>query len=85
MRHAFAFADLQFDKSADPFTTLIRCTSGNAVDNKLISKWARALRYAARHKPAGMRLKAFMKGEGGINQCAAGYASPRRRHRQPHG
>jgi hypothetical protein len=85
LRHAFAFADLRFDKTADPFTAIIRCTSGDAVDNKMISKWARALRYAARRKPAGLRLKAFMKGEGGVNQCAAGYAKRRRGHRQPYG
>jgi hypothetical protein len=85
LRHAFRFADLRFDKNADPFTAVIRCTSGDTIDNKMISKWARALRYAARRKPAGMRLKAFMKEAGGVNECAAGYAIRRRRHRQPHG
>jgi hypothetical protein len=85
LRHAFRFADLRVDKNADPFTAIIRCTSGNAVDNKMISKWARALRYAARRKPREMRLKALMKGEGGINACAAGYANRRRGLRRPHG
>jgi hypothetical protein len=79
---AFRFAGLRVDKNADPFTTIIRCTCGDAADNKMISKWARALRYAARRKPAEIRLKAFMKHEGGVNECAAGYAReslPRRR------
>ncbi len=72
--HAFRFAELRFDKNADLFTAVIRCTCGGGVDNKLISKWARALRYVARRKPAAMQLKAFMKAAGGVNECAAGYA-----------
>ena len=27
-------ANLPFDRNADPFTVVIRCTSGNGVDNK---------------------------------------------------
>jgi hypothetical protein len=70
LRHAFAFADLRLDQSVDPFTAVIRCRCGDAADKKMISKWARALRYAARRKPAEMRLKAFMKEAGGVNECA---------------
>jgi hypothetical protein len=66
----FEFADQPFDKNGDPFTAVIRCTCGGAADNKTISKWARALRYAAIRKPPEMRLKAFMKGAGGVNACA---------------
>jgi hypothetical protein len=69
LRHAFEFASLRFDKSADPFASVIRCTCGGAADNKTISKWSRALRYAAIHKPPEMRLKAFMKQAGGVNEC----------------
>jgi hypothetical protein len=50
----------------------------------MISKWARALRYAAIRKPPEMRLKAFMNAAGGVNACADGYADKRRRHRRPH-
>jgi hypothetical protein len=82
LRHAFRFAKLQFDKNVDPFTAIIRCTCGDAADNKMVSKWARALRYAARRKPAGMRLKAFMKTAGGVNACAARYARLKGRHRR---
>jgi hypothetical protein len=82
LRRAFEFADLSFDKNADPFTVIIRCTCGDAADNKMISKWARALRYVARRKPPETRLKAFMKQAGGVNECAAGYADKRRRHRR---
>jgi hypothetical protein len=84
LRQAFGFAELPFDQSADPFTAVIRCTYGGAADSKMISKWARALRYAAIRKPPEMRLKAFMKQTGGVNDCAAGFADKRRRHRRPH-
>ena len=58
LRHAFKFANLPFDKNANPFNAFIRCTSGDAVDNKMISKWARALpRYVARCKKPQTRLK----------------------------
>jgi hypothetical protein len=50
LRHAFEFADQPFDKSADPFAAVIRCTSDGQADNKIISKWARALRYVAECK-----------------------------------
>ena len=74
LRHAFKFVDQPLDKNADPFTVVIRCTCDGAADNKMISKWARALRYAARCKEPGARLKAFMKGAGGVNACADRYA-----------
>jgi hypothetical protein len=74
VRHAFKFANLPFDRAADPFTAVIRCTYDNTVDSKTISKWARALRYVARSKAPGTRLKTFMKEAGGVNACADLYA-----------
>jgi hypothetical protein len=74
LRHAFEFADLPFNKHADPFSAVIRCTSGNTVDTKMISKWSRALRYASRRKEPDLRLKGVMKEMGGINACADRYA-----------
>jgi hypothetical protein len=74
LRHAFEFAELPFDENANPFTAIIRCTSADNVDSKTISKWARALRYVARYKAPGTRVKAFMKEAGGVNACADGYA-----------
>jgi hypothetical protein len=73
VRRAFKFAGLPVDKAAEPFTAVIRCTSEGKPDNKTISKWARALRYVARVKKPEHRLKAFMKGRGGVNACAALY------------
>ena len=73
LRRAFQFAGLRFDKNADPFAAVIRCTSERDVDNKTISKWARALRYAAHCKRSRTPLKTFMKEMGGINACADRY------------
>jgi hypothetical protein len=74
LQQACKFAKFPFDKNADPFTAVIRCTSNDGVDNKTISKWARALRYVARSKVAPAQLKAFMKELGGVNACADRYA-----------
>ena len=74
LQHAFKFAGLPFDKNADPFAAVIRCTSERNIDNKTISKWARALRYAAQCKKPRMPLKTFVKKMGGINACADRYA-----------
>jgi hypothetical protein len=70
LRRAFQFAGLPVDKHADTFAAVIRCTSERNIDNKTISKWARALRYAAHCKVPRKRLKTFMKKMGGVNSCA---------------
>jgi len=72
IRHAFEFAELPFDKNADPFAVIIRCTCEQQLDRKTISKWSRALRYVAQVKKR-MPLKEFMKGRDGINACASLY------------
>jgi hypothetical protein len=72
MRHAFKFAELPFDKNADPFAVIIRCTCEGELDNKTISKFSRALRFVA-HVKKRKPLKEFMKARGGINACASLY------------
>jgi hypothetical protein len=74
LRRAFEFADQPLDQNADPFTAVIRSTCGDAADNKMISKWARALRYVAKCKKPRAPLKAFMMEAGGVNGCADRYA-----------
>ena len=74
LRRTFEFADLPLDKHAEPFAAVIRCTSGNTVDAKMVSKWARALRYAAHSRVHSTRLRRFMKEAGGVNACASLYA-----------
>ena len=79
LRHAFKFAEPPFERNADPFTAVIRCTCADLADNKAISKWARALGYVARCKEPAVRLKTFMKKAGGVNACASLYARRCRR------
>ena len=74
MRRACKFAGLPVDMNADPFAVLIRCTCENSLDRKTVSKWSRALRYAARSKKPRVRLIPFMRKRGGITGCAALYA-----------
>jgi len=74
LRQAFKVAGLPFDKNADPFAAVIRCTCEGRVDNKTISKWSRALRYVAYCEVPSASLKAFMKEAGGINASAARFA-----------
>jgi hypothetical protein len=74
VRRAYQFAGLSFDKDADPFAAVIRCTSERNVDSKTISKWARALRYVVYYKKPRIPLKRFVKEMGGINACAERYA-----------
>jgi hypothetical protein len=56
----------------EPFAVLIRCTSTpDKVDGKTRSKWSRVLRVTEAFKGQDTSIKAFIKGEGGINKCAA--------------
>jgi hypothetical protein len=71
---AFKFAGLPVDRNADVFAVVIRATCDGEADNKTISKWSRALRYAARVKKPHHPLTTFMKNRGGVNGCAEQYA-----------
>jgi hypothetical protein len=82
LRRAAEFSRLPLEYNADPFAAVIRCTSEDAVDNKTVSKWARALRYVAHRKEPPTRLKTFMKEVGGVNACADRYAKYLRRSRR---
>jgi hypothetical protein len=64
----------------------IRCTADPAkADKRTRSKWSRALRYAAAHKPDSEPLDRLIRRKGGINACAgrffryAGRIKPTRR------
>jgi hypothetical protein len=75
VRRAFKFAGVvPADMTADPFAVVIRCTCERSLDSKTISKWSRALRFAARFKKPRVRLRDFIKARGGINDCARLFA-----------
>ena len=71
-----------FDQE-EPFAAIIRCTADPAkVDKRTRSKWSRALRYALAYKLTSEPLDQFIKRKGGINECAAKFATHLRRCRQ---
>jgi hypothetical protein len=71
-----------FDQE-EPFAAIIRSTADPAkVDKRNRSKWSRALRYALAYKLTSELLDQFIKRKGGINSCAAKFASHLRRSRQ---
>ena len=56
----------------EPLAVVVRCTSApDKVDAKTRSEWSRALRVAEAFKARDTTLKGFVKGQGGINKCAA--------------
>jgi hypothetical protein len=65
-------------KKGEAFAVVIYCVAPN-VDDKLRSKWARVLRFAALTKPSNEPLRVFIKRKGGINECASRYAEYVRR------
>jgi hypothetical protein len=67
-------------REPEPFAAVILCTAGN-IDDRMRSKWSRALRYAAAHKDSYEPLCDFIKRKGGINKCAMRFA--RRLGRNP--
>lgn len=65
----------------DPFGALIFCTSDpEKVDRRSRSKYARALRHAARYKSPSKSLEIFITERGGINECAERYSQRLGRH-----
>ena len=66
----------------EPFAAIIACTSSRKqVDNKLRSKWTRALLFAAEAKSSAEPLARFIRGHGGLNEAAAEYARRLGRHK----
>ena len=55
-------------RNREPFGVVIFCTSD--ADSKTRSKWVRAVRFAERSIPDAENLAKFIKGRGGINECA---------------
>jgi hypothetical protein len=44
------------------------------LDKRMISKWSRVLRFAAKYKDPSEPLNEFLKRNGGLNACAGRYA-----------
>jgi hypothetical protein len=66
---------IPFDNE-DPFAAIIRCIADPAkVDKRTRSKWSLVLRRALEQKIPSEPLVRFIKRKGGINSCAAKFAS----------
>ena len=64
----------------EPFAAIILCTADRKkVDKRTRSKWSRVPRYSAEYKSHSEPLAAFVRRKGGINKCAARFASLGRR------
>jgi hypothetical protein len=69
-------------RQPEPFAAVIFCTSdADKVDDRMRSKWSRALRFAAECKSPDESLRVFIKRKGGINECAARFARQLGRYR----
>jgi hypothetical protein len=74
-RRALRLQRLAVSDREGPFAAIIRCTADPAkADKRTRSKWSRALRYAAVHKPDSELLARFIRRKGGINACAGRFS-----------
>jgi hypothetical protein len=82
-RWCFRLKGRDVSKTLDPFVAVISCTADRRRIHRLtISKWARALAWALKHKPHDGSLPQFVQGMGGINNSAAKASRLRRRRRR---
>jgi len=66
----------------DPFSAVfVAAIAPRKLERRKLSKYTRALRFAAAHKPPGKRLDRFIKKYGGLNGCGSEFAKQRRRSR----
>jgi hypothetical protein len=74
-RRALRLQNTKHSGGLDPFSAVIMCTAQTAKgDRRTVSKWSRALRYAAQFKKEAISLRDFVKCGGGINACAASWS-----------
>jgi hypothetical protein len=67
-------AGLSADENTEVFAAVIRATCDDKLDQKMVSKYSRALRYAAHQDQPPRMLIEFIKRRGGINAVADRYA-----------
>jgi len=79
-RRALKINGLAPPEEPEPFAAVIAASvSPNKLDRRQLSKYSRALRYAATCDCHPRKLKRFIKRRGGLNKCAAKF---KRRLRQ---
>ena len=74
-RRALNLLGIKDPAEIEPFAAVIIATAHpTKLDKRVISKWSRVLRYAARVKSRSEALQDFIGRKGGLNECAALYA-----------
>ena len=71
---ALALKGLAIPRIVEPYAAVIVASvAPERIDKRSVSKWSRALRFAAACKSRKKRLRQFIKAQGGINACATAY------------
>jgi hypothetical protein len=82
-RRALKINGLAPPEEPEPFGAVIAASiSPRKLDRRQLSKYSRALRYAAARECRPKRLERFIKANGGLNCCAAEFSRRRRLRRQ---
>jgi hypothetical protein len=72
---ALALKGLAAPTKIEPYrAVIVASVAPQTIDKRTVSKWSRALRFAAAYKPHKKRLRRFIKSQGGINACASAYS-----------
>jgi len=83
VKRTLAIAGMAALEPREPFGAIITAAiAPNRLERRKLSKYARALRFAAAHKAPGKRLDRFIKRHGGLNACASEFTKERRRSRK---
>jgi hypothetical protein len=74
-RLALHLRGIEAPMEMERFAAVIVATSHPAkLDKRMISKYSRVLRYAAKYKTRSEPLQRFVERKGGLNKCASRYA-----------
>ena len=74
-RLALRLRGIKIPDEIEPFAAVIVATSHPAkLEKRMISKYSRVLRYAAKYKTRSEPLQRFVERKGGLNKCASRYA-----------
>jgi hypothetical protein len=80
LKRALAIAGMAAIEQHEPFSAILQAAiAPDRLERRKLSKYARALRFAASCKRPGTRLDRFIKGHGGLNGSASAFAKQRRR------
>jgi hypothetical protein len=79
---ALAFKEVPIPKNIESYRAVVAASlAPETMDKRTVSKWSRALRFAAACKSDKIRLQKFIKRQGGINACTAKYAQSMKQRR----